>query len=283
MEGRFLMADRGTQVGSAVGLPPFGTSAAGRISIQNINKVFGSTNRGLIVAVEELSLDIAAGEFVTLLGPSGCGKTTILNIIAGFEQPTSGKVLLNGIEVSGPGPDRGVVFQDHALFPWLTVQQNVMFGLKERGIAAAERHEIAATFLRMAGLSGFERRYPHELSGGMRQRVGLIRVLANEAAVLLMDEPFAAVDAQTRRFLQREIEQMWLRVPKTIVFVTHSVEEAIYLGDVVVVMTARPGRTREIIPVPLQRPRDVTSAAFNTLRRQAEAAVEEEANKSLRM
>ncbi len=251
------------------------------ISLQSVRKAFGSADGEQVLAVDSLSLEIKAGQFITLLGPSGCGKTTILNIIAGFERPTSGQVVLNGRQVTGPGPDRGVVFQDYALFPWLSVLDNVTYGLRERGVAPAERQEIATRFLRMAGLAGFENRYPHELSGGMRQRVGLVRVLANDAAVLLMDEPFASVDAQTRRFLQREIEHMWLQVPKTVVFVTHSVEEAIYLGDVVVVMTARPGHTKEIIAVTLERPRDVTSVAFNALRRQAELAVEEEAKKML--
>ncbi len=264
------------EMGQRNGLP-----MVGQISIADVRKAFSSTRGQKVLAVDSLSLEIKAGQFVTLLGPSGCGKTTILNIVAGFELPTSGRVLLDGQEVRGPGPDRGVVFQDHALFPWLTVNQNVTFGLKERGMPPPERNQVAMRFLRMAGLAGFEDRFPHELSGGMRQRVGLVRVLANNASVLLMDEPFASVDAQTRRFLQREIEQMWIRVPKTVVFVTHSVEEAIYLGDVVVVMTARPGRTKDVIDIPLPRPRDVTSVAFNELRRRAEAVVEEEAKKVL--
>jgi NitT/TauT family transport system ATP-binding protein len=253
---------------------------AGAITARGVTKTFVTPRRGEVLALADVDLDIAAHQFVAILGPSGCGKTTLLNMIAGFERPTGGLITLDGHQVTGPGPDRGVVFQDHALFPWLNVEQNVGYGLRERGIPPANRSTIVDEFLELAGLSGFQKRYPHELSGGMRQRVGLVRVLANDAAVLLMDEPFASVDAQTRRFLQREIERIWTQRPKTVVFITHSVEEAIYLGDVVVVMTARPGTIKSVSRIDLVRPRDVTSVEFNQLRRRAEAAMDEESTKA---
>ncbi len=213
---------------------------------------------------------------MTVLGPSGCGKTTFLNIVAGFEQPSGGSITLDGRPIPGPGPDRGIVFQEYALFPWLTVEQNVAYGLLERGLPKEAVRKQVAHWLQLVGLSGFERRYPHELSGGMRQRVALIRVLANDPSILLMDEPFAAVDAQTRAVLQRELERLWSQTHKTVLFVTHSVEEAIFLGDRVVVMTARPGRVKDIILVDLPRPRDPTSNEFNAYRRHATRLIEDE-------
>jgi NitT/TauT family transport system ATP-binding protein len=256
------------------------TRGPGAISIRAVSKTFVTPRRGNVVALGDVDLDIAASQFVAILGPSGCGKTTLLNMVAGFERSTTGAITLDGQTVTGPGPDRGVVFQDHALFPWLNVEDNVGYGLRERGVGAAERRTIVDEFLELAGLSGFQKRYPHELSGGMRQRVGLVRVLANDAAVLLMDEPFASVDAQTRKFLQREIERIWTQRPKTVIFITHSVEEAIYLGDVVVVMTSRPGTVKLVSRIDLDRPRDVTSIAFNKLRRTVEAAMDEESTKA---
>ena len=248
-----------------------------RLSCQGVSKSYFDVAEGReVVALAALDLDISDGEFVTILGPSGCGKSTLLNIVAGFDQPTQGVVLLDGAPIVGPGHDRGVVFQEYALFPWLTVEQNVAYGLKEQGLPTAEVTERAKTWIRLVGLEGYERRFSHELSGGMRQRVALIRVLANDPKSLLMDEPFAAVDAQTRALLQRELEQIWIRTHKTVLFVTHSVDEAIFLADRILVMTARPGRVKEIIPIDLPRPRDSTSDQFNAYRRLATRLIEEE-------
>ncbi len=250
---------------------------AAQIECRHLSKVFYDLAEGReVVALADFDLAIPNGEFLTILGPSGCGKSTLLNIVAGFEPPTSGEALLDGQTIRGPGFDRGVVFQEYALFPWLTVQQNVEYGLREQGLPRAEVARRSAHYLRLAGLEGAERRYPHELSGGMKQRVALIRVLANDPKILLMDEPFAAVDAQTRTLLQRELHRLWEETHKTVLFVTHSVDEALYLGDRVVVMTARPGRTKAVLTVELPRPRDPTSDAFNAYRREATRLIEEE-------
>lgn len=257
-----------------------GQGAAGRIECQSVRKSFRDAAEGTeVVALDGLTLDIAEREFLTLLGPSGCGKSTLLNIIAGFESPDAGRVLLNGSPILGPGPDRGVVFQDYALFPWLNIQENVEYGLREKRVSKAQMREISARLLALVGLTGFERRYPHELSGGMRQRVALIRVLAIDPQILLMDEPFAAVDAQTRTILQEELEKLWIQTLKTVVFVTHSVDEAIYLSDRVTVITARPGVVKAIVPIELPRPRDPTSDAFNRYRREIVQLIEVESRK----
>lgn len=256
------------------------SAAAGRIECRGLRKTYRDlAEGGEILALDGLTLDIAAQEFLTLLGPSGCGKSTLLNIIAGFEKPDAGTVSLNGRPIERPGPDRGVVFQDYALFPWLNVQQNVEYGLRERGLAPREATGIARQYLGLVGLTGFEKKYPHELSGGMRQRVALIRVLAIDPQILLMDEPFAAVDAQTRTILQEELQRLWSQTMKTVVFVTHSVDEAIYLSDRVAVMTARPGVVKVLVPIDLPRPRDPTSDAFNAYRRQITRLIEVEARK----
>jgi NitT/TauT family transport system ATP-binding protein len=235
-----------------------------------------------VVALKDFSLDVRAGEFVTILGPSGCGKSTLLNILAGFESWTSGKALLDGKLIGKPGPDRGVVFQEYALFPWLTVMGNVVVGLKEKSLPRQECDRIARSYVAMAGLKGFEDKYPHELSGGMRQRVSLIRVLAIDPKILLMDEPFAAVDAQTRGVLQRELLSAWQSTAKTILFITHNVEEAVFLGQRVVVMTARPGSIKEIIEVRLPYMRDPTSEEFNNFRRAATKSIEAEVSKAMK-
>jgi ABC-type nitrate/sulfonate/bicarbonate transport system ATPase subunit len=220
-----------------------------------------------VVALDDVSLGITQGEFATVIGPSGCGKTTLLNLVAGFEPPTSGRVLIEGCAITGPGPDRGVVFQEYALFPWLTTRQNVEYGLLERRVPAEDARERTDQYLRLVGLAGWENRYPHELSGGMRQRAALARVLVNQPKILLMDEPFAAVDAQTRAILQRELVRLWELSGQTVLFITHSVEEAVLLGDRVIAMTARPGRIKAAIPIELLRPRDPTSPEFNAYRR----------------
>jgi ABC-type nitrate/sulfonate/bicarbonate transport system ATPase subunit len=248
-----------------------------RIAVRGLYKQFTDIARQeKLVALDSIEFDIGDDEFVTILGPSGCGKTTLLNIVAGFDQATSGGVFLDGEPIRKPGPDRGVVFQDYALFPWLTVEQNVEFGLRERRIPKVERRARVRQQIFSVGLSGFERRYPQELSGGMRQRVALARVLANDPKILLMDEPFAALDAQTRTIMQHELLRVWSAERRTALFITHNIEEAILLGDRVVVMTARPGRIKEIVHVDLPRPRDVTSAAFNKTRRHVSMLLEDE-------
>jgi ABC-type nitrate/sulfonate/bicarbonate transport system ATPase subunit len=260
-----------------VNFGPNTTHRPTRILVRALRKRFTDIARQQeIVALEGIDVEIAADEFLTILGPSGCGKTTLLNIVAGFEQATSGDVRLDGNPIPGPGPDRGVVFQEYALFPWLTVEQNIEFGPRERRVSKAERRNRVRRLIASIGLSGFERRYPQELSGGMRQRVALGRVLVNDPKILLMDEPFAALDAQTRTLMQDELLRVWSRERRTVLFITHNIEEAILLGDRVVVMTARPGRIKEIVAVDLPRPRDVTSTDFNAIRRRVSALLEDE-------
>jgi len=233
-----------------------------KISLQNVTKEFtvrpgkgsGKTIRrqaepSVLTALDDLSLDVADGEFLTLVGPSGSGKTTLLDLLAGLSRPTSGKVLVDGKEVTGPGQDRAVVFQQYALFPWRTASANVSIGLENTGLSRKERAAKASEFLDLVGLAGFEDRYPHELSGGMKQRVAIARSLAYEPDVLLMDEPFAALDAQTREQLQDELLRIWKATGKTIVFVTHGIDEAVYLGQRVAVLSARPGKLKQIVDV----------------------------------
>jgi ABC-type nitrate/sulfonate/bicarbonate transport system ATPase subunit len=253
-------------------------NGSGHIECESLRKVFyDGRSRTEIVALGNFTLDIKAGELITIVGPSGCGKTTLLNIAAGFERHTAGRILIDGQPVAGPGPDRGVVFQEYALFPWLRVTQNVAYGLAERGMRKNEAHELAESWLERVGLEGFGHQYPHELSGGMRQRVALIRVLANDPRILLMDEPFAALDALTRGILQKELEILWEETRKTVIFVTHNVEEAIYLGDRMVIMSARPSSIKAVVPINLPRPRDATTGEFNEHRRfAAEQLIQEQ-------
>jgi NitT/TauT family transport system ATP-binding protein len=248
-----------------------------RIVVRALRKRFSDiARREEVIALDGVDLAIADDEFLIVLGPSGCGKTTLLNIVAGFEQASSGDLRLDDLPIRGPGPDRGVVFQEYALFPWLTVEQNIEFGLRERRVRKAERRARVHRLIASVGLTGCEKRYPQELSGGMRQRVALGRVLVNDPKILLMDEPFAALDAQTRTLMQEELLRVWSRDRRTALFITHNIEEALLLGDRVVVMTARPGRIKEIVAVDLARPRDVTSADFNAMRRQISALLEDE-------
>ena len=235
-----------------------------KIVLAGVGKVYGED----VVAIDRLSMEGSSNEIVCLLGPSGCGKSTVLNLIAGFEFPTAGTVALDGEVVKWPGPDRGVVFQEHALFPWLTVVENIGFGSKLRRGQGDPAHyrESVHRYIDWMGLKGFERSYPKMLSGGMRQRAALARVLVNEPKVLLMDEPFAALDAQTRLSMQMLLLNVWERLRTTILFITHDIDEAVFLGDRIYVMTARPGRIKEVIPVPLDRPRTydmVLCGAFN--------------------
>ncbi len=202
------------------------------------------------VALQDVSLTIEAGEFLTLVGPSGCGKSTLLDLIGGLSFPSAGTLTLDGVPIAGPGLDRGIVFQQYALMPWRTTQANVEFGLESvRGLSRKQRTERARHYIDMVGLTGFEQHYPHELSGGMKQRVAIARALANEPSVLLMDEPFAALDAQTRELLQQELLRIWQATGKTVVFITHGIDEAVYLGQRVAVMTSRPGRIKEIVRI----------------------------------
>ncbi len=248
-----------------------------RIVVRGLGKHFTDISRQeKIVALDGIDLEIGDDEFLTILGPSGCGKTTLLNIIAGFDHPTSGDVRLDGEAILKPGPDRGVVFQEYALFPWLSVEQNIEFGLRERRVPKTQRRARVRDQIASVGLSGFERRYPQELSGGMRQRVAIARALVNDPKILLLDEPFAALDAQTRTLMQQELLRVWSAARRTAIFITHNIEEAILLGDRVVVMTARPGRIKEIVAVNLPRPRDVTSAEFNEIRRRIGLMLESE-------
>ncbi|NMG39677.1 ATP-binding cassette domain-containing protein [Chelativorans sp. ZYF759] len=224
------------------------------LALENLSKTYFDPYRGTqFTAVKDVSLNVEEGDFVAVVGPSGCGKSTILNMIAGFVPITSGRILVGGREVKGPGPDRGVVFQSFALFPWKTVSENVTFGPKMRGVGKAERAKIAEEYLALAGLSHAADRYPNELSGGMQQRVGVVRALANNPDVLLMDEPFASVDAQTRMTLQEELTRIWEERRPTIVFITHDVSEAVFLANKVVVLSK--GNVLEQVDIPLSRPR----------------------------
>jgi len=228
------------------------------IEIQGVHKVFGS-DASRVVALNDVSLTIGKDEFVCVVGPSGCGKTTLLNLLAGFEPPTLGQIRAFGHEIRAPGPDRTMMFQDYALFPWLTVKGNIEYGLKRRGINRDERKHIIQHYVDLIDLKGFERKYPQQLSGGMRQRVALARALAVNPSVLLMDEPFAALDSFTRERMQDELVSVWQREKKAVFFITHNIDEAIKLADRIVVMSPRPGRIIEIVAIDAPRPRDVDS------------------------
>lgn len=243
-----------------------------KIAISGVTKCFDSARGEIVNALDSIDLEISEGEFVSIVGPSGCGKSTLLNIVAGFEAPSAGVVLLDGKPVTAPGPERGVVFQDYALFPWMTVAGNVGFGPASRGMPSAEVHQRVQDCLSMVRLEGFDDRYPHELSGGMRQRCALARCIANDPDVMLMDEPLAALDALTRNSLQEELLRIWSEASrqkqKTVVYITHAIDEALYLSDRVIVMSARPGRIGKEILVPFARPRAPevrTEAEFHRL------------------
>jgi ABC-type nitrate/sulfonate/bicarbonate transport system ATPase subunit len=236
------------------------------LTIRGLTKRFAAGDDE-VEALAPVDLTIPQGQFVCLIGASGCGKSTLLRIIAGFEEPTTGEVLVFGRPVTGPGSDRGMVFQDYALFPWMTVRQNISFGLRQRQLPRQEIQATTDEFVKLVGLERFAERYPSQLSGGMKQRVAIARVLANNANILLMDEPFGALDALTREQLQRELLDIWARTGVTVIFVTHSVEEAVLLADRVLVMSAGPGRIESDFDIDLSRPRDVSSPEFNALRR----------------
>lgn len=249
------------------------------IQARDISLTFKPKNRDPVTALKELTLDVAKGEFVSLVGPSGCGKSTFLNVLLGLLKPDAGEIRLNGKQITGPGQERAMVFQEFGLLPWRTVLANVELGLELKGVQASVRRERAMELIKMAGLAGFASHYPHELSGGMKQRVGLARALVTDPEVLLMDEPFAALDAQTRDLMQLELLQIWDRTKKTVVFVTHSIEEAAYLSDRVIVISARPGRAKDVMKIALPRPRDYEmrlSAEFNDIKARIWASLKEE-------
>jgi NitT/TauT family transport system ATP-binding protein len=257
------------------GTPMTDTTTAAKISVRGIHKTFPLKDTEF-VALDHVDLDIADNEFVTVVGPSGCGKSTLMNILAGLEEPTSGEALVDGREVSGPGPERGVIFQQYALFPWLSVRKNVEFGLKVAGVPKAERRERAEHFIRMVGLEQFADALPKMLSGGMKQRCAIARAYAVNPSILLMDEPFGALDALTRVKLQEQLLQTWSREKRTVMFITHDVDEAVFLANRVIVMAARPGRIYEVIDVDLPYPRteDVRlSPEFGELRNRVWHAV----------
>ena len=227
------------------------------LSVRGVERRFASST-GSTLALQSTNLDVAENDFITILGPSGCGKSTLLRIVAGLDTQTAGEVLLDGKRIDGPGADRGMVFQSYTLFPWLTVLDNVCFGLAERGLPRAEALEIAHGFLAKVGLKGFDKHYPKQLSGGMQQRTAIARALANDPRMLLMDEPFGALDHQTRELMQELLLGIWEEQRKTVLFVTHDIDEAVFMGSRVIVMSARPGRIKLDRPVPLAHPRNYT-------------------------
>jgi NitT/TauT family transport system ATP-binding protein len=249
------------------------------ITIDGLSKVF-KKGKSELIAIDGFDLSVAEGEFVCLLGPSGCGKTTVLRIVAGLETKTGGGILLNGRPVMGAGSDRGMVFQEFALFPWRSARRNIEFGPEVKGVPPETRYSTSAKLLDLVGLKGFEDAHPKQLSGGMKQRVAIARALANNPSVLLMDEPFGSLDAQTRNLMQKELLRIWTETRKTIIFVTHSVDEAVFLADRIVVMTARPGTVKKSIPVTLPRPRDRTSREFIAIRGEVLEELETEFEKA---
>jgi NitT/TauT family transport system ATP-binding protein len=255
-----------------------------KIRLRGLGKRYRSRDGGEVAALDGVDLAVESGEFVTIVGPSGCGKSTLLYILAGFLPPTTGQALVDAAPVIGPGVDRGIVFQEYALFPWLTVFQNISYGLEMKGRPRLEREEIARHYIKLIGLEGFERRFPRELSGGMKQRVAIARTLAYEPSILLLDEPFGALDAQTRELMQDELIRLWEATRKTVLMITHDVSEAVYLSQRVLVMSRRPGRIVSEFPVTLDRggtrEQVILSAAYTELRNRVWLAVREEALKA---
>lgn len=237
------------------------------LEIRTVSKTFATEKGEHVQALAGIDFSVAEQEVICILGPSGCGKTTLLRLIAGLDQPTSGEILVEGIAVTAPSPRMAMIFQEYSLYPWRTVIDNIAFGLEVRGMDQKDRYAAADRYLHLVGLEGFRGSYPYELSGGMRQRIAVARALAIEPAVLLMDEPFGALDAQTRNLMQRELLEIHAKTHKTILFVTHSVDEAVFLADRIVVLTARPGQVHEIIPVLDHRPRERTAPEFVQVRR----------------
>jgi ABC-type nitrate/sulfonate/bicarbonate transport system ATPase subunit len=232
-----------------------------QVSVENVSKVHISMKAEPLLALQDVTFGVENNEFFSIVGPSGCGKTTLLNLLAGFEQPTRGELRVGGELISAPGWERAVVFQEYALFPWYTVRENVRYGLQRKRLPQSDQRMLVDHYIGLVGLRGFESRYPRELSGGMRQRVSIARALAVNPSILLMDEPFASLDVQTREYMQDELLKIWQREPKTVIFVTHSIDEAIKLSDRIAIMAPRPGRVQEVKRVDFPRPRDPTDPA----------------------
>lgn len=257
-----------------------------KLKAANISMKFRTRRGSEVTAVDNLSLDVGDREFISIVGPSGCGKSTLLRVIAGLVEPSAGEVFLDGQRIDGPSAERGMVFQSYTLFPWLTVRGNVEFGSHLKALPAAQRTQTAQEYIEMVGLKGFEHHYPKELSGGMMQRVAIARALANDPKVLLMDEPFGALDAQTRIIMQELLVNLWQRTPKTILFVTHDIDEAIFLSERVYIMTARPGRIKQTLVVDLPYPRSldlVTEPLFIEMKRAVLNSIKEEGLKAINM
>jgi ABC-type nitrate/sulfonate/bicarbonate transport system ATPase subunit len=258
-----------------------------RLSIQGVGRTFPAVNGGTpTLALQPTSLDVADNDFITILGPSGCGKSTLLRIVAGLDTPTVGQVLLDGQAVTGPGADRGMVFQSYTLFPWLTVRENICFGLREKGMALAQQLEIAARFIAEVGLNGFESHFPKQLSGGMQQRVALARALANDPKILLLDEPFGALDNQTRALMQELLLSIWELHKKTVLFVTHDIDEAIFMANRCAVFSARPGRIKNELQIDLPYPRHYTvktTPRFSELKAQVTEDIRVETLRAVQM
>lgn len=265
-----IQTQNGTGSGEEVKFEPQEEWGAERddalITIRNLNKTY-VTDDSSTVAIEDFSIDIDKGELISIVGPSGCGKTTLLRMIAGLLDPTAGSITINGKECKGPGPDRGMVFQDYALFPWRSVRKNVEFGMEVNGMSKEDRRKRADKLLDVVGLEKFADARVHELSGGMKQRVAIARALATHPDVILMDEPFGALDAQTRNLMQEELVRVIQKTNQTVIFITHSVDEAVYLSDRIVVLTKRPAQIKEIVDIPWERPRDRASPEFTALRK----------------
>jgi ABC-type nitrate/sulfonate/bicarbonate transport system ATPase subunit len=256
----------------------------GSLSIDNVSLTFESRKADKVVALKDLSMEIPDKQFAVIVGPSGCGKSSLLDLIAGLRDTTGGQCRIDGTTIQRPGSDRGMVFQTYSLFPWLTVERNIEFGPSINGVPKGERKERTAHYVNTVGLSGFENAYPMQLSGGMRQRVAIARALANDPQVLLMDEPFGALDSQTRSIMQQLLLDIWEQEHKTVLFVTHDIDEALYLGDVVYVMSARPGRIMDTIAVDLDRPRDydiITSSEFIGLKRRIMTSLHGEVERTM--
>ncbi len=283
--GRASVAGRGSVLrgkhASSVTVFPVRDVVVPKVSLEAISLSYKTTSGERLLALDQIDLQVRPGEFLCIVGPSGCGKSTLLHLIAGLQPQSSGQVFVDGKPVNGPGTDRILIFQELGLFPWLTVAQNVEFGMKMKNIPKAERQEKIQYYLRLVHLSKFRDSYTHQLSGGMRQRVALARALATEPDVLLMDEPFAALDAQTRDLLHDELERIWSETGRTIIFVTHNVREAVRLGDRVVLMTFRPGRVKREFPISLPRPRHIEETDVARTAREILDCLREEINKSL--